>query len=223
MASAISPPDPTGSRASSNSPDEIPSFQSDLSTARKELQQIATYLNVLMVAYNRAHGSPLSRHEQVVDRVGGKLLTSLAFYRNSARKLAIHCRTAQESQQSAHSCPSAAYSKLQRMRSELELLRVAVGKLVPQDYSVFNDLKLVSVEEARKLKPEHFAEAHRFSETDLHHRTFCAQIEYEQERRKKVMQEIDGLVKKKKSLQEDVSLLNFSIVIENLIKAMTLD
>ena len=152
MASAISPPDPTGSRASSNSPDEIPSFKSDLSTARKELQQIATHLNVLMVAYNRAHGSPLSRHEQVVDRIGGKLLTSLAFYRNSARKLAIHCRTAQESQQSANSCPSAAYSKLQRMRSELELLRVAVGKLVPQDYSVFNDLKLVSVEGGEEIK-----------------------------------------------------------------------
>lgn len=71
---------------------------------------------------------------------------------------------------------------------------------------MFGDLKLISADEVIRMRPDLFASEgqHRHSETDVHHRTFCAQIEHEQERRKKVMQEIDVLMKKKKSLQDEV-------------------
>ncbi|OQV25514.1 hypothetical protein BV898_00454 [Hypsibius exemplaris] len=197
------------------SADNFPSFEQDLAAARKELNQLSKFLNVLILAYNNAHNSPLTAHHKLVNRIGAKLLSGLTFYRNSARKLAIHCRTAQEAQQLIYSQPSAEFFKLERLRAELDQLKSAVARLIPQDYSVFSDLKLISVEEVIKLRPDLGVDAQHHSETDSHdqhHRVFCAQIEYEQERRKKVMAEIEVLTKKKRSLQDEVKKRKDSLV-----------
>lgn len=141
-----------------------------------------------------------------VSCIGTKLMTALAFYRQTARDLAVRYRTIQEEHQVAISTPSPEYADLERLKTELEQAKVAAKQVVAKDYTVFNDLNLVPLEELIKSRPEIFLEMHRYSTTEQHHRTFLAQIEYEHERRKRVMSEIESLTKKKRVLQDDVSL-----------------
>ncbi|GAU91907.1 hypothetical protein RvY_04074 [Ramazzottius varieornatus] len=181
-----------------------PTFESDLFKARKEIRTIIGYLNVLMMAHNNAAGSNLADFQKRVSCIGTKLMTALAFYRQTARVLAVRYRTIQEEHQVAISTPSPEYADLERLKTELEQAKVAAQQVVAKDYTVFNDLNLVPLEELIKSRPEIFLDMHRYSTTEQHHRTFLAQIEYEHERRKRVMSEIESLTKKKRVLQDDV-------------------
>ena len=136
-------------------------------------------------------------------------MTTLAYYRQTARDLAIRYRTAQEEHQLAISTPSPEYADLERLKTELEQAKVAAKHIVTQDYSVFNDLNLVSLDDLTKSRPEIFADMYKCSTAEQHHRTFLAQIEHEHERRKRVMSEIESLTKKKRVLQDDVSTMLF--------------
>lgn len=120
------------------------------------------------------------------------------------RLLTIRFRTAQDLQQE-NAQPTAEMAKLEKLQIELEKTKTAVKKLVPPDYSIFHDLKMVTADELLERKPELQEDADELTGVEHRHFILSEMMKFETTRRKEVMKEIEELTVKKRSLQDEVN------------------